>query len=167
MSPRLGPCGLMLAAVALLAACGIGSLGVQPAPKVAIVGYLGAQTSLPLFDTYRDALRELGYVEDQNVKIEGRFYEPGDQAREASPAAEAFEGAFQAISGGRPDGLLVLAEGVVNAQIPRVIEFAAQQRLPAMYETRDYSDAGGLMNYGINRPDLWRRAAIYTDKLLK
>jgi putative ABC transport system substrate-binding protein len=48
-----------------------------------------------------------------------------------------------------------------------MVTFAAKNRLPAMYNTREYVDAGGLMAYGPNLPDLWRRAATYVDKILK
>ena len=49
----------------------------------------------------------------------------------------------------------------------RVVDFAAKSRLPAMFHTRDFVDAGGLMSYGANYPYLYRRAASYVDKILK
>ena len=48
-----------------------------------------------------------------------------------------------------------------------IVEFAAKHRLPAMYSFREYVDAGGLMSYGTSFPDLFRRAAVYVDKILK
>jgi len=47
------------------------------------------------------------------------------------------------------------------------VDLAAKNRLPAMYVTREFVDAGGLMSYGPNVADLFRRAATYVDKILK
>jgi len=49
----------------------------------------------------------------------------------------------------------------------QVVDLAAKNRLPAMYAESQWIDAGGLMSYGPNFPDLWRRAATYLDKILK
>ena len=49
----------------------------------------------------------------------------------------------------------------------RLVDLAAKNRLPAMYSFKGYVDAGGLMSYGTNVPDLHRRAATYVDKILK
>ena len=49
----------------------------------------------------------------------------------------------------------------------RLVELAAKNRLPAMYSLREFVDAGGLMSYGVNMADLFRRAATYVDKILK
>jgi len=49
----------------------------------------------------------------------------------------------------------------------RLVDLAAKNRLPAVYPWREFVDAGGLMSYGANEPDLFRRAATYVDKILK
>ena len=49
----------------------------------------------------------------------------------------------------------------------RLVDLAAKNRLPAVYASREFVDAGGLMSYGANQPDLFRRAATYVDKILK
>ena len=49
----------------------------------------------------------------------------------------------------------------------RIVELAAQHRLPTMYHERDAVAAGGLMAYGVNLPDFFRRAATYVDRILK
>jgi ABC-type uncharacterized transport system substrate-binding protein len=53
------------------------------------------------------------------------------------------------------------------AERRRLVDLAAKNRLPAVYPWRDFVDAGGLMSYGANFPDLYRRAATYVDKILK
>jgi len=65
-------------------------------------------------------------------------------------------------------------EGVLNADTPlfvthraRLVDAVAASRLPAIYPARVYVEAGGLMSYGPNLPDVWRRAAAYVDKILK
>jgi putative ABC transport system substrate-binding protein len=65
-------------------------------------------------------------------------------------------------------------EGVLNVDTPlftthhaRLVDAVAGSRLPAIYASRRYVDAGGLVSYGPDLPDLWRRAAIYVDKILK
>jgi putative tryptophan/tyrosine transport system substrate-binding protein len=67
----------------------------------------------------------------------------------------------------RPDALLILADPLTTDQRSRIVEFAAQERLPAMYETSRFVDAGGLMSYGPNVDKLVSRAATYVDKILR
>jgi ABC-type uncharacterized transport system substrate-binding protein len=77
------------------------------------------------------------------------------------------ETAFRAASKERADAVLVLASPVLTPQRKQVIDLAAQSRLPAMYARRESVENGGLMSYGVSIPDLFRRAAIYVDKILK
>ena len=77
------------------------------------------------------------------------------------------ESAFSAISRERADAILVASSAANNKQQARIIEFAAKKRLPVMYARSEFVDAGGLMSYGADLPHLYRRAAIYVDKLLK
>jgi ABC-type uncharacterized transport system substrate-binding protein len=66
-----------------------------------------------------------------------------------------------------PDALLVSGGPVMVRNSSRVVEIAAKVRLPTMYSSRQFVDGGGLMAYGVNFADLYRRAAIYVDKILK
>ncbi len=61
----------------------------------------------------------------------------------------------------------MIRDPLTNTLRPRIIELAAQHRLPAMYASREFVDAGGLMVYGSNVFDLYRRTAAYVDKILK
>jgi putative ABC transport system substrate-binding protein len=64
-------------------------------------------------------------------------------------------------------GLIVIRDPLTNSLRARIIALAAQHRLPAMYASREYVEAGGLMVYGSNVFDLYRRTAVYIDKILK
>jgi len=77
------------------------------------------------------------------------------------------EAAFDAVSRSRPDGLLLLADPLTNSMRARIVEFARENQLPAIYETREFVEAGGLMSYGPNISALVRRSAYYVDRILK
>jgi putative ABC transport system substrate-binding protein len=77
------------------------------------------------------------------------------------------ETAFQTATKGRADALLVLQSAVMNPQREKVAALARKNRLPAIYFQNQYMEVGGLMYYGPNTSDLFRRAATYVDKILK
>ena len=68
---------------------------------------------------------------------------------------------------GRADALYVCVDPLVNNHRIRVNTLALAARLPTMHGLREYVEAGGLMSYGPNLPDLFRRAADYVDKILR
>jgi putative ABC transport system substrate-binding protein len=78
-----------------------------------------------------------------------------------------FDRTFAAIASARAASLLVLPDPVFSAHTARIADFADKSRLPAMYGLREDAAAGGLMAYGPNYADLYRRAASYVDKILK
>jgi putative ABC transport system substrate-binding protein len=78
-----------------------------------------------------------------------------------------FEQAFATISRERPDGLTVNSDTLFLDNQSRILDFVTRARMPATYPYREFVDAGGLMYYGPNYPDLFRLAAIYVDKILK
>ncbi|HWP60468.1 MAG TPA: ABC transporter substrate-binding protein [Candidatus Acidoferrales bacterium] len=67
----------------------------------------------------------------------------------------------------RSDAVLVQASPVLEAHRTKIASFALKAKLPTMSWAREFVEAGGLMSYGTNIPDLYRRAAIYVDKILK
>ena len=75
--------------------------------------------------------------------------------------------AFKAATQDRAQGLLTSAGSLFNTHQARIIEFAATNRLPAMYASPEFVDAGGLMSYAPSYPAIFRRAAYYVDKILK
>src|SRR5215472_12580951 len=77
------------------------------------------------------------------------------------------EPAFAAIKREGAGAFSVLASSLVGTYEARIINFAAKNRLPAVYPERSFTDAGGLMSYGTNAAELSRRAATFVDKILK
>ncbi|HZY30011.1 MAG TPA: ABC transporter substrate-binding protein [Candidatus Methylomirabilis sp.] len=78
-----------------------------------------------------------------------------------------FDGAFSAMNRERPDAIFIISDALTNIHRKRVLDFAATNRLPAMYEDNRYVNDGGLMSYGPSFSDMWPRAAYYVDKILK
>src|SRR5215831_9981639 len=78
-----------------------------------------------------------------------------------------FENAFSVINGAGAHSLVVLNSPIFASQRVRIAELAAKGRVPAIYATSGYVDAGGLMSYGPNLAGLYRRAAVFVDKILK
>jgi putative ABC transport system substrate-binding protein len=80
---------------------------------------------------------------------------------------DAFDRAFSEVGRARTDALLVLADPGFVSHRGRIVEFANRNRVPAMYPHREYAEVGGLMAYGADLHDNYRRAATYVDKILK
>jgi putative ABC transport system substrate-binding protein len=85
---------------------------------------------------------------------------------EIRDAAE-IEKAFQTATGARAGALLVAPSGLPDAQARRIAELAAKNRLPAMYAFRFYVEAGGLISYGVDLKENYRRAPVFVDKILR
>ncbi len=77
------------------------------------------------------------------------------------------ESAFSTISQERPDALLLGSSALTLRHRARVVDFTAKRRLPTIYGSNLFVDAGGLMSYGPNSTDRYRRAATYVDKILR
>jgi putative ABC transport system substrate-binding protein len=77
------------------------------------------------------------------------------------------ERAFSAMGAERIGALIILPHPVAGANLRQIVGLATKHRLPAIYPFREFAEAGCLMSYGPNTADLWRRAAVYVDKILK
>ena len=77
------------------------------------------------------------------------------------------EGVFRAATEARASALYVFASAPLYGQARRVSDLAAKSRLPAMYNHRLYVEEGGLMSYSVDIADIWRRAAVFVDRILK
>lgn len=85
---------------------------------------------------------------------------------EAHVPAE-FETAFAAMAAQRAEALMTMSDTLTYIHAQRIAELAAKSRLPAMYPFDEIPHVGGLMSYGPNIPDMFRRAATFIDKILK
>ena len=159
----------------------------QPA-KLPTIGFLGEST--PVAQSERTAafvqrLRELGWIEGRTVAIEYRWAEGRSErfaeiATEQAAAralglevttleirrAEDIAPAFEAIEG-RADAAYLPTEPLVLTNRVRINTMALGARLPTIYSGREYVESAGLMSYGPNRPDLFRRAGDIADKILR
>jgi putative ABC transport system substrate-binding protein len=123
----------------------------EAAPGISRVAYLG--NSLPPGTTSVAVARALKLVLAPVVLI---------------PTPEGLQAGFTAIERARVDALFVGDTATFfSAARGALVEFAAKQRLPASYPFDYYVEAGGLMSYGIDYNDIFRRAATYVDKILK
>jgi len=123
-------------------------------PKLSRVAVLGTSTN----SGYAQLLRE--------VELAAGAFKVKLQYLDVLNAKD-IETAFRAASKERAGAVLVLASPVNFAQRTQIAELAVKNRLPAIYAQTEYTEAGGLMYYGANTPDLFRRAATYVDKILK
>ncbi len=86
---------------------------------------------------------------------------------ETQPDAKGLESFFRTAKQKQVGAIMMPAGGRFRAERKRIVELAVKYRLPAIYPTKDYVDEGGLMSYGIDSTDNYRRAAVYVDKILK
>jgi len=106
---------------------------------------------------------------DYNVKETepmARFLRVGIQSLEVK-GSDDIEGAFRAATKGRANGLMLTGGGLFAFHEKRIAELAAKSRLPAIYSNTQYIEKGGLMFYGEDRSEIYRRAAEIVDKILK
>jgi putative ABC transport system substrate-binding protein len=82
-------------------------------------------------------------------------------------SADDFEKVFAALNKQRPDGLYVLGGLLMRNNEKRIAGFTLKSRLPSMYYNREVVNAGGLMSYGADLADSYRRVAYYVDRILK
>jgi putative tryptophan/tyrosine transport system substrate-binding protein len=81
--------------------------------------------------------------------------------------AKELPSAFAAMTSQGAEALITILSSFTLHHRRQIVALAAQSRLPAVYQGREFAEAGGLMSYGTDRLDQWRRAATYVDKILK
>ena len=126
----------------------------ETVPKLARVAYLWSPTNPDVDDQFKEveAVARFLRVEVQSLAVK----EPDD-----------FEGAFQAATKKRAQGLLLGTGGFFGAHQKRIVGLATKNRLPGIFPNVQYVEAGGLMSYGEDRAEMFRRAAEIVDKVLK
>jgi ABC-type uncharacterized transport system substrate-binding protein len=123
-------------------------------PKLSRVAVIGNSTNPGDAQTLRETVLTAGSYE-----IYLRYLDVQD-VKDVDPV-------IRAAAKGRADALMVLGNPILNLQRQQVVDLAAKHRLPATYARPEYVEAGGLMTYSTNYPELFRRAATYVDKILK
>jgi ABC-type uncharacterized transport system substrate-binding protein len=129
----------------------------QAVPGVSRVAFLWHPGVFPE-RTEKDMLKE--------AEVAARALGVRPQFVEARGPAD-FDRAFSEMTRARAGALTVLPSAMLSNERRRLVDLAAKNRLPAVYSSREFVDAGGLMAYGPNVADLLRRAATYVDKILK
>ena len=129
----------------------------EAVPKVARVaglwhpGALGERTAKDMLSQTEAAARSLAL----QLQLEG------------VRGPDELEHAFSTMTRGHADALLAFPSAMLYNERTRIVGLAAKHRPPSMYAARQFVEIGGLISYGANIPDLFRRAAVYVDKILK
>ena len=130
------------------------SLLKETAPSISRVAVLWN----PEYSDFKADWRELkGAAGRLDIKLESFEFRDSDE----------LETAFDAIRGAHVDALITFSDLLTYVHAARLAALAASARLPAMYAFREIPDAGGLMSYGPNIPDMWRQSADYVVKILR
>jgi ABC-type uncharacterized transport system substrate-binding protein len=123
-------------------------------PGISRVAFLSNPT-----DTTQAFLLREAQVAARSLKVQLQVLE----ARSPSDIT----GAFSTMTKEQAGGVIILSSSMFYDQRTRIAEVAARSRLPAIYTLKDYAEAGGLMAYGVNIGESFRRVATYVDKILK
>jgi putative ABC transport system substrate-binding protein len=124
-------------------------------PKAARVGVLVNPRNSTVIDSTLQELQEAARILGQQILV-----------HKASTSGE-IDAAFAALAREQADSLFVAGDGFFNSRRVQFVTLAARDRLPTSYTSREYVEAGGLMNYGANLADMFRQVGIYTGSILK
>jgi putative tryptophan/tyrosine transport system substrate-binding protein len=141
---------------------------------------LGQQLNTKRLEILKDVVAKLTRV---GILFPGHGVAADPQLKEIRPAARALkvnleeietqldakglESAFQAAKQKQVNAIMTTANRTFFAERKRIVELAGKHRLPAIYFQKEFVDEGGLMSHGADFDDLYRRAAVYVDKILK
>src|SRR2546428_190788 len=151
-------------------------------PRIAYVWIFTEGPSAPYANAFRERLRELGWIDGKTVVIETHDANGSPEKLDAimrglvdskvdvivtACTPQELSDALDLLPTTGTQAILNTGDTLLSNQGPKVIAFAAQRRLPTLFESRAFGDQGGLMSFGPNFPALHRRAAEYVDKILK
>jgi putative tryptophan/tyrosine transport system substrate-binding protein len=151
----------------------------HPGGNVTGLSTMSPELAAKRLELLREAVPGLSRVAFMwNTNVPGNlleYKEAGDAARSMRlqlqsvevRSVDDFERAFSALKTGGAEALIVAGSGLTSTNAGQIANLAMKQRLPSMVSSRDRVDAGGLIAYGPNLAELWRRAATYVDKILK
>jgi putative tryptophan/tyrosine transport system substrate-binding protein len=123
-------------------------------PKATQVALLWNPDNPANASLYRELMQKTQQAQLKLLSVEVRY-------------AKEFDKGFALLERQRPDALLLTGDPMHLVHMGRVIEFTAKHQLPAIYNVRESVLQGGLMSYGANQPELYKRAATYVDRILK
>src|SRR5262245_50144282 len=153
----------------------------RPGGNVTGLSGLGSELITKRLEILKDAVPKLARV--GLLRLPGADIAADLQLKELRPAAMALkvkleeietqldtkglEGAFQSAKQKQVSAIMTIAISQFFVERKRIVELAGKYRLPAIYPRKEFADEGGLMSYGVDFTDLYRRAAVYVDKILK
>ena len=158
----------------------VGSLG-RPGGNVTGISTLADELNTKRLEILKDAIPKL----DRVGLLRSSSYNPGVELQlkelrvaapalkvkleeiEAQPDPQGLESAFETAKQKQVGAIMPTSIRVFFAERKRIVELATKHRLPAIYSRKEYVDEGGLMSYGDNYDDQYRKAAYYVDKILK
>jgi putative tryptophan/tyrosine transport system substrate-binding protein len=126
-------------------------------PKLARVGYLRLS----------GAARSSQDLQLKEIRAAAPVLKLKLEEIETQPDAKRLESAFQTAKQKQVGAIMTQSTRPFFAERRRIVELAVKHRLPAIYPQKEFVDEGGLMSYGVDYVDLYRRAAVYVDKILK
>src|SRR5258706_5199832 len=160
-------------------ATGLVSSLARPGGNVTGLSFVGTELAGKQVELLKEAVSGLTritvLVNPSNPSHQPRTREIADVARALKLQSDVLEArtpgeirdAFTTMAKRRAGAVIVLGDPLFVVEASHMVRFAAEHRLPAMYGLKEIVAAGGLMAYGANFADLFRRAAIYVDKILK
>ncbi len=162
-----------------LVGAGIVTSLARPGGNVTGLSFLGTELAVKQLDLLKQvapAIRSVALLANRSVQPELLFFREMERAAPGlgvsvkfldAKGASDYEAAFATMARERVDGLVV-APNLTNLDNRRtIVDRAAKARVPAVYQSHEFAQAGGLISYGINRPEFFRRAAGFVDRILK
>jgi len=149
----------------------------RPGGNVTGLSNLGPELNSKRLEVLKDAIPKLarvGFLRGAGIGPQLREIRPAALALklkleeiETQVDAKGLESAFKTAKQKQVNAIMTIATRRFFAERKRIVELAGKYRLPAIYFQKEFVDEGGLMSYGADYTDLYRRAAVYVDKILK
>ena len=151
----------------------------RPGGNVTGLSFLGTELAvkqMELLKRVAPAIRRVVFLGNGAIQPEVLFYEDIERAARKLGVSTRFadartlsdvEAAFAGMTRDNAQGLVVAPNVSYIENRQAIVDLAARARLPAVYQSREFAESGGLLSYGINRPAFFRRSAVYVDKILK